>query len=97
MLASGFLLRFWMFSKWHSSSTRSRLFSPCVLGHGDMLRTRDEEGQLALECTTCGSVKRVLDQPTIRGPKHHAGPVKGTPVLKVTSVRPRERSYPRSA
>jgi hypothetical protein len=106
MLASGFLLRFWTFSKLHASSKRSpragktswlRLFSPCVFGHGDMLRTRDEEGQFALECVSCGHVKRILDQAPVQGPKHRAVPVKGAPVLKVTHLHRRERTFPRSA
>jgi hypothetical protein len=74
-----------------------QLLSPCVLGHGDMLKTRDDEGQLALECVDCGHVRRVLQQPAIKGPKHCAVPVPGAPVLKVKQLRVRERSYPRSA
>jgi hypothetical protein len=74
-----------------------QLLSPCVLGHGDMLKTRDAEGQLALECVVCGHVRPVLQQPAIKGPKHGAVPVAGAPVLKVKHLRMRERSYPRSA
>jgi hypothetical protein len=77
--------------------TLSQLLSPCVWGHGDMLKTRDAEGQLALECIDCGHVRRVLQQPTIKGPKHCAVPVPGAPVLKVKQLRMRERRYPRSA
>ena len=74
----------------------SQLLSPCAFGHGDRLRTRDEEGFFALQCTDCGHVKRVLDKPAIKGPKFHAAPVKGAPL---TSVRParQQRMYPRSA
>ena len=77
--------------------TFSQLLSPCVLGHGDMLRTRDAEGQLALECVDCGHVRRILQEPAIKGPKHGAVPVAGAPVLKVKHLRVRDRSYPRSA
>jgi hypothetical protein len=78
-------------------TTLRQLRSPCVLGHGEMLRTRDEDGQLALECADCGHVRPVLQQPAIKGPKHHAAPVAGAPVLKVKRLRPRERTYLRSA
>ena len=74
-----------------------QLLSPCVFGHGDILRTRDEEGNLALQCAECGQTTRVLDQPAIRGPKHHAAPVKGAPQLKVKRFDLRKLSYPRSA
>lgn len=74
-----------------------QLLSLCVLGHGDMLKTRDAEGQLALECVDCGHVRRILQQPAIKGPKHCAVPVPGAPVLKVKQLRVRARSYPRSA
>ena len=74
----------------------SRLLSPCAFGHGDMLRTRDEEGFLALQCADCGHTKRVLDKPAIKGPKLHASPVKGAPLTSVRHAR-HERSYPRSA
>jgi uncharacterized C2H2 Zn-finger protein len=74
----------------------SQLLSPCALGHGDMLRIRDEEGFLALQCPDCGQVKRVLQKPTIKGPQHHAAPVKGAPLTSVKRVPP-ERKYPRSA
>jgi hypothetical protein len=77
--------------------TLSQLLSPCVLGHGDMLKTRDADGHLALECADCGHVTRVLQQPAIKGPKHAPVPVAGAPVLKVKPLRVRERSYPRSA
>jgi hypothetical protein len=77
--------------------TFRQLLSPCVLGHGDMLKTRDAEGQLALECVDCGEVKRILQHTPIKGPKHGAVPVPGAPVLKVKQLRVRERSYPRSA
>jgi hypothetical protein len=77
--------------------TLSQLLSPCVFGHGDMLKTRDAEGHLALECADCGHVTRVLQQPAIKGPKHSALPVAGAPVLKVKPLRVRERTYPRSA
>lgn len=77
--------------------TLKQLLSPCVLGHGEMLRTRDEQGQLALECVDCGHVRRVLQEPAIKGPKHYAVPVAGAPLLKVKQLRVRERSFPRSA
>ena len=99
-------LQFWFMSK-QSASTNSldlkdvatkvsQILSPCAFGHGDRLRTRDEEGFFALQCPDCGHVKRVLEKPAIKGPKFHAAPVKGAPL---TSVRParQERMYPRSA
>lgn len=78
------------------TTTFGKLLSPCILGHGEMLRTRDEEGHLALQCSDCGQMTRVLSQPAVRGPKHHAAPVKGAPVLTVKRVAVQSR-YPRSA
>ena len=63
-----------------------QLLSPCMFGHGHMLRTRDEEGYLALQCADCGQETRVLEQPAIKGPKHYAVPVKGTPLVTVKRV-----------
>ena len=76
--------------------TFRQLPSPCMLGHGDMLKSRDAEGQLGPECADCGHVRRIFQEPAIKGPKHCAVPVPGTPVLKVKHQRVRERSYPRS-
>ena len=75
----------------------SQLLSPCVLGHGNMLKTRDEEGYLALQCEDCGHVKRVLEQPAIKGPMLHAAPVKGAPQTTAKRLVTPERRYPRSA
>ena len=95
------LLQFSMFSKWRDASTPIsrgwRWLSPCMFGHGDMLRTRDAEGQPALECVDCGHVSRIVLQPSIKGPMHCAVPVPGAPVLKVKRLHLRDRSYPRSA
>ena len=106
MLRTFLSLQFWIVLKPSSSisfldlkgvATKvSHLLSPCVLGHGDMLRMRDEEGFLALQCADCGRVKRVLAKPAIKGPQLHAAPVKGAPLTHVTRVR-QERTYPRSA
>ena len=74
-----------------------QFLSPCMFGHGDLLRTRDEEGHLALECADCGHVTRVLQEPAIKGPKHGAVAVAGAPLLKVKHLRLQERSFPRSA
>lgn len=74
----------------------SVLLSPCAFGHGHTLRTRDEEGFLALECADCGQLKRVFEKSTIKGPKLHAAPVKGAPLTRVTRLG-RERTYSRSA
>ena len=74
----------------------SRLLSPCAFGHGDLLRTRDEEGVFALQCADCGHVKRVLDTPAIKGPKLHAAPVKGAPLTSVRRAK-QEGMYTRSA
>ena len=98
-------LQFWFTSKQSVSlptdlkrvaSKASQLLSPCAFGHGDQLRTRDDEGFFALQCADCGQVKRVLDTPAIKGPKLHAAPVKGAPLTAVRRARS-ERQYPRSA
>ena len=73
-----------------------KLFSKCLFGHGDQLRTRDDEGYLVLQCSECGEVTRLLEQPVIKGPKHDVAPVKGAPVLTAKKVAPRERQFPRS-
>ena len=83
------LLQFW-------SALKQSLFSPCVLSHGHMLKTRDEEGYLALQCMDCGQTTRVLERQAIKGPKLNATPVKGAPLVTVRRVALR-RSYPRSA
>lgn len=73
-----------------------KLFSRCLFGHGDQLRTRDGEGYLVLQCTECGEVTRLFEQPLIKGPRHIVEPVKGAPSLKARKVAPRERQFPRS-
>jgi len=98
-------LQFWFTFKQNASMNTdvkrvatklSQLLSPCAFGHGDQLRTRDEEGFFALQCADCGHVKRVLDTPAIKGPKLHAAPVKGVPLTSVRRAR-QERMYPHSA
>jgi hypothetical protein len=74
-----------------------QLLSPCLFGHGNMLRTRDEEGYLALQCAECGAITRLFDQPVIKGPKHDVAPVKGAPLVTVKRVGTRQRQFPRSA
>ena len=74
-----------------------QLLSPCVFGHGDRLRTRDEEGYLALQCADCGQITRLFEQPVIKGPKHDAEPVKGAPMVTAKRVGMRHRQFPRSA
>jgi hypothetical protein len=74
-----------------------QLFSPCLFGHGDMLRTRDDQGHLALQCMDCGHTTRVLEQPPIRGPKHGAVPVKGAPLVSAKRAGVPKRAYPRLA
>jgi hypothetical protein len=74
-----------------------QLLSPCLLGHGNRLRTRDEEGHLALQCEDCGQITRLFEQPVIKGPKHDADPVKGAPILRPKQVGTRQRQFPRSA
>jgi hypothetical protein len=105
MLRTFSSLQFWFVLKQTASinidlkgiATRvSQLMSPCALGHGDLLRIRDEEGFLALQCADCGRVQRVLQKPVIKGPKHHPAPIKGAPVTSAKRVR-QERTYPRSA
>lgn len=99
-------LQFWFMLKQNASMNSldlegvatkvSQLLSPCVFGHGHKLRTRDDEGFLALQCADCGQVRRVLDKPAIKGPKLHAAPVKGAPLTSAKRVL-QERSYSRSA
>jgi hypothetical protein len=106
MLRTFSSLQFWFALKQSSSinvldlkgiATRvSELLSPCAFGHGHMLRTRDEEGFLALECADCGQMKRLFEKSTIKGPKLHAAPVKGAPLTPVRRIG-RERTYTRSA
>jgi hypothetical protein len=106
MLRTFSSLQFWVVLKQSSSinfldlkgvaAKVSQLLSPCAFGHGHTLRTRDEEGFLALQCADCGQVRRVLEKPTIKGPKLHAEPVKGAPLTAVKHVR-QDRTYPRSA
>jgi hypothetical protein len=74
-----------------------RLLSPCLFGHGDMLRTRDEDGHLALQCVDCGQETRVLTSSAIKGPKHHAVPAKGAPLIAAKRAAVQRRIYPRSA
>ena len=74
-----------------------KLMSGCMFGHGDQLRTRDEAGNLVLQCSECGEVTRLLEQPVIKGPKHAVEPVKGVPIVNVKKAAPRERQFPRSA
>ena len=75
----------------------SQLLSPCLFRHGNQLRTRDEEGYLALQCADCGEITRLFEQPVIKGPKHDVEPVKGTPIVTVKRVGTRQRQFPRSA
>lgn len=73
-----------------------QLFSRCLFGHGDQLRTRDEDGCLVLQCSECGEVTRLFEQPVIKGPRHNVGPVKGAPNVRAKKAAPRERQFPRS-
>jgi hypothetical protein len=77
--------------------TISRLFSPCVFGHGHTIRTRDEDGHLALQCEACGDTIKLFEEPAIRGPKHDAARVAGAPMISAKRVQTRDRLYPRSA
>lgn len=74
-----------------------QLLSPCLFGHGNTLRTRDEEGYLALQCADCGKVTRLFAQPVIKGPKHDVEPVKGAPIVTVKRGGRRQWQFPRSA
>lgn len=74
-----------------------QLLSPCLFRHGNKLRTRDEEGHLALQCEDCGEITRLFEQPVIKGPKHDVEPVKGVPIFRVKRVGARQRQFPRSA
>ena len=75
----------------------SLLLSPCLFGHGNKLRARDDEGYLVLECADCGEVTRLFEQPVIKGPKHDVQPVKGAPVLTARRAGTRQLLFPRSA
>ena len=75
----------------------SQLLSPCIFGHGHTIRTRDEEGHVVLQCEDCGGTTRLLEQPVIKGPKHHAATVAGAPAIKAQPAPARDRIYPRSA
>jgi hypothetical protein len=74
-----------------------QLFSPCLFRHGNKLRTRDEEGHLALQCEVCGEITRLFEQPVIKGPKHVVEPVRGAAIVTVKRVGTRQRQFPRSA
>ena len=74
----------------------SQLLSPCLFSHGNQLRARDEEGYLVLQCADCGEATRLFEQEVVKGPKYHAQPVKGAPMLSVKRVGPRQQ-FPRSA
>ena len=73
----------------------SDLLSSCAFRHGDMLRTRDEEGCLVLQCASCGRVTRVVETPAIKGPKFHPTPVHGTPQIAARRAVKPTRAYPR--
>jgi hypothetical protein len=75
----------------------SQLLSPCLFRHGNKLRTRDEEGHLALQCEDCGEITRLFEQPVIKGPKQHVEPVKGAPAVTVKRAGTRQRQFPRLA
>lgn len=75
----------------------SHVLSSCAFAHGDMLRTRDEEGYMALECADCGRVTRVLDKPVIKGPRFRVEPVHGAPQTSARRVVEEAQRYPRSA
>lgn len=79
------------------SNTVSHVLSSCAFAHGDMLRTRDEEGYMALQCADCGCVTRVLDKPVIKGPRFRVEPVNGAPQTSARRVVKEAQSYPRSA
>ncbi len=92
------LLRNWHFWPTHKIEMKfSKLLSPCFFGHGDLLRARDEEGFLSLQCADCGQTTRVLLEPAIKGPKLHAVPVKGAPLIAARRADAQKRAYPRSA
>jgi hypothetical protein len=75
----------------------SQLLSPCLFGHGDLVRTRDDQGFLTLQCADCGHASRVLLEPAIKGPRHVPVPVKGAPLATAKRVAAPKRSFPRSA
>ncbi len=79
------------------TTTLSHVLSSCAFGHGDLLRMRDEEGYLALQCADCGRVTRVLDKPVIKGPRFHVEPVNGVPQIAARRVVEEAQSYRRSA
>lgn len=77
-------------------ATLSVVLSSCAFGHGDMLRTRDEEGYMALQCADCGLVTRVLDKPVIKGPKFRVEPVSGAPQIAARRVAKEAQVCPQS-
>ncbi len=72
-----------------------RLLAGCWLNHGDVIRSRDEHGQLTLVCSHCGVGTDLLTSKVVRGPKHDADRVLGTPQLKrVAHVSKPQKSLP---
>lgn len=51
--------------------TLSRLFGPCALGHGDLVRSRDAHGALILSCLRC----HAPIAPVLAGGIEHAAPL----------------------
>ncbi len=64
-----------------------RLFSPCLFGHGDQIRTRDASGALVLACTRCDQTWPVLQGKMITtGPLKAPAPVGGQPQIVARRV-----------
>lgn len=57
-----------------------KLFTACLFGHADRVRSRDDQGRLILVCDRCGDVHVPLQsQVELSGPAHQPAVVKGTP------------------
>lgn len=54
--------------------TLAQLFLGCIFRHGDLLRTRDDQGYLALECADCGKTTPLFQQPVFNCPSSRPRP-----------------------
>lgn len=62
----------------------SALFSPCLLGHQDRVRERDDQGKLVLVCPACRHVQRPEMGETMK-----------LPTIKVMKAKKVKRSKPK--
>lgn len=64
-----------------------RLFVGCWKSHGDLIRTRDEDGHLILKCVDCQTERPFFAEEVVRGPAHQASEVLGSPTGKAKILR----------